>query len=407
MARPPKNAEGPSATQRMEMAFWDCLKEMPYSDIVVRDIVDRAKVNRNSYYYHYESMWDLAQASVLHAKFTDLARLLMSQKTFNPDNPVREFSEEAQKGFEMLQILSSENGNQRLLENAKTVITEEWLAMFGCENVLISKRTESEIDFVFGGITAMLASPNLNTLESLVTCIASSEILLETLKTMRQIIRACEPEKIQKAVASLHPTHEAKNEQVPSENHENEENSEAEEGHEKDAVESLVERIIEEELKSEQLREEEESSEEESAQDPTIAEETQQQTEDKNETVSAQDIGTEPQSEDRFASEESIDIVSADDEAQEASASDGYGQEPVEEPASKTAVVSEIEIERTVEVTRIEEIIVEETTELEARTQVSEQEIEPVQQEETVQAAIDEPAEEDEEESQLSLDFIF
>ena len=63
MARPPKNAEGPSATERMESAFWDCMGEMPFSEITVRDIVGRAKVNRNSYYYHYDSMWDLAHAS--------------------------------------------------------------------------------------------------------------------------------------------------------------------------------------------------------------------------------------------------------------------------------------------------------------------------------------------------------
>lgn len=53
----------------MELAFWDCMKEMPFSEITVRDIVSRAKVNRNSYYYHYDSMWDLAQASVEHAGF--------------------------------------------------------------------------------------------------------------------------------------------------------------------------------------------------------------------------------------------------------------------------------------------------------------------------------------------------
>lgn len=77
MARPPKNAEGPSATERMELAFWDCMKEMPFSEITVRDIVSRAKVNRNSYYYHYDSMWDLAQASVEHADFAAVARVLL------------------------------------------------------------------------------------------------------------------------------------------------------------------------------------------------------------------------------------------------------------------------------------------------------------------------------------------
>lgn len=409
MARPPKNAEGPSATQRMELAFWDCMKEMPYSDIVVRDIVDRAKVNRNSYYYHYDSMWDLAQASVKHAKFTDLARLLMSQKTFNPESPAREFSEEAEHGFEMLQILSSENGNQRLLESAKVIITEEWLAMFGCENVLISKRTETEIDFVFGGITAMLAGPNISNLEGLVDCIASSELLLETIKTMRQIIRACEPEKIEKAVAALHRTHEI---EAEKEEEALQDSAKVSEGNGEissssvndnpEDVESLVDRIIKEELNSEQLREEESGSEAISIQEPVNTEETQQETEAENEAVSTQILDRESNYESVLSSEENIDFVSADDEAQEAAARAEYRQEPVETTYVESVSVTEIVIEETIEEVSVQEDVVDETDDFEAEARSIVEEIEQATQSESAQTRDDEH-----EEDQLSLDFLF
>lgn len=410
MARPPKNAEGPSATERMEMAFWDCLKEMPYSDIVVRDIVNRAKVNRNSYYYHYDSMWDLAQASVSHARFTDFARLIMSQKTFSPKGPIREYSDEARRGFESLRLLSSEHGNQRLLETAKESITDEWLAMFGCENVLVSKRTETELDFLCGGITALLARPNLKTLDNLIACIANSEMLLETIKMMRQIIRACEPEKISKAIGSLHPTHEIEEEETePADNFEAVGAGENPQSEIKEDAESIVERIIEEEMKSEEQWEETLPSDSGS----TNEIETQQETEGYDETVSTQNLDGEQEHEDDLPSEESIDDVSPDDASQEIAASAELGQEPVTEAVAEAFVVTEIEVERTIETTRIEEIVIEETATL--QTEVQTERIEPaedaetgsVQEESEMPGISDEDADGADDEPQLTLDIFF
>lgn len=140
MARPPKNAEGPSATERMELAFWDCMKEMPFSEITVRDIVSRANVNRNSYYYHYDSMWDLAQASVEHADFAAVARVLLEGFVADEATDADGIAAQAQKGFDHLRVLASENGNQRLLEDAKHSVVNEWLALFELREDQASER---------------------------------------------------------------------------------------------------------------------------------------------------------------------------------------------------------------------------------------------------------------------------
>lgn len=140
MARPPKNAEGPSATERMELAFWDCMKEMPFSEITVRDIVSRANVNRNSYYYHYDSMWDLAQASVEHADFAAVARVLLEGFVADEATDADGIAAQAQKGFDHLRVLASENGNQRLLEDAKRSVVNEWLALFELREDQASER---------------------------------------------------------------------------------------------------------------------------------------------------------------------------------------------------------------------------------------------------------------------------
>lgn len=186
MARPSKNAEGPSATERMEMAFWECMKIMPFSEITVRDIVERAKVNRNSYYYHYESMWDLAQASVQHARLAELAHVLLGEDA----QPVEEGAEpisqtQLDAAYDHLRILASENGSQRLLDDAKRVVSSEWMAMYKLDPESSSSDIRLAVDFTFGGITALLAGADFANLSRYSKTIEESDLLLDTFDLLR------------------------------------------------------------------------------------------------------------------------------------------------------------------------------------------------------------------------------
>ncbi|WEV73817.1 TetR/AcrR family transcriptional regulator [Bifidobacterium sp. ESL0798] len=51
----------------MENAFWKLLEERDYPKITVTDIVNMAGVNRNSFYYHYCKLNNLAETAVQHA----------------------------------------------------------------------------------------------------------------------------------------------------------------------------------------------------------------------------------------------------------------------------------------------------------------------------------------------------
>ncbi|ACV22877.1 DNA-binding transcriptional repressor FabR [Slackia heliotrinireducens] len=66
MPRPRKDDPQSAATSRIEAAFWRLLEEVGYSEITVRRISQAAGINRNSFYYHYESMEDLARKAFLN-----------------------------------------------------------------------------------------------------------------------------------------------------------------------------------------------------------------------------------------------------------------------------------------------------------------------------------------------------
>lgn len=44
--------------------FWQLLEEMPYSKITVKEIVDRCHVNRNTFYYHFQDIPAMAEATM-------------------------------------------------------------------------------------------------------------------------------------------------------------------------------------------------------------------------------------------------------------------------------------------------------------------------------------------------------
>ena len=50
--------------QALSDAFWQLLEEMPYSKITVKEIVDRCQVNRNTFYYHFQDIPALAEATM-------------------------------------------------------------------------------------------------------------------------------------------------------------------------------------------------------------------------------------------------------------------------------------------------------------------------------------------------------
>ena len=50
--------------QEISEAFWQLLEEMPYSKITVKEIADRCQLNRNTFYYHFQDIPALAEATM-------------------------------------------------------------------------------------------------------------------------------------------------------------------------------------------------------------------------------------------------------------------------------------------------------------------------------------------------------
>lgn len=161
MARPKKTQEGPSAVERMEQAFWDLLEEKPYSKITVGEVVKRAQVNRNAFYYHFDNLDELANYALENVIPYELYGQLFAVDQ-SDSTPIREFAqdEEMLNRTSKLRIAVGKHGSGELLAKTQKMAAEAVLQRNNLVEEDLTKEELLTIKFVMGGITAV-ANANL------------------------------------------------------------------------------------------------------------------------------------------------------------------------------------------------------------------------------------------------------
>ena len=77
MARPRKSDRDEMATVKIENAYWSLLETERYSDITVLRVSQEAGINRNSFYYHYKDINDLAYQAFMRNADNEVSRALI------------------------------------------------------------------------------------------------------------------------------------------------------------------------------------------------------------------------------------------------------------------------------------------------------------------------------------------
>ena len=84
MPRPRRDSEILPAKERLENAFWTLLADRPFGKITVTDVVREARVNRNSFYYHFSGLPELADSAIM----VEIERLPLPPVPDSHDDPL-------------------------------------------------------------------------------------------------------------------------------------------------------------------------------------------------------------------------------------------------------------------------------------------------------------------------------
>lgn len=161
MPRPRRDSEILPAKDRLENAFWELLSEREYNKITVTDIVRTADVNRNSFYYHFSGLPELADSAILHA-VEDAPMPGVPGRDFNPDTEWRKHvtallrDPEQRQRLDRLALLAGPHSSPELVSSLKEFGRLTMISVLGLDADSLDLKTDLMLDFTVGGMLAVL-----------------------------------------------------------------------------------------------------------------------------------------------------------------------------------------------------------------------------------------------------------
>lgn len=155
MPRPRITAPGLSAKERIEEAFWQLLEELPYGQISIKKLADRARVNHKTIYYYYENIDALAKhlfqetISTYFSETNPLTAVLSGQQEQYWETHLGSVGVKR-----ALLFIRSDS----LFLNAifKEYIQRNWLDSVGMTEWDLTEVERMELDFIFSGMMSIL-----------------------------------------------------------------------------------------------------------------------------------------------------------------------------------------------------------------------------------------------------------
>lgn len=158
MARPKLNSDDIPVRHRLELAFWELLKDHPAREITVNMIVSRADCARGSFYYHFEDIDCLIDNIIERSIPTDVPRVLYNwffvSRESTPDmlnDPV------LRERLDKLCFLVGPNSTLDITSKVKQGFISAWLKLFGVDEASISFEAKLLLDFMSNGVLGIIS----------------------------------------------------------------------------------------------------------------------------------------------------------------------------------------------------------------------------------------------------------
>lgn len=156
MGRPSKEMEGPQPLERMKAAFWELYEEVGLPSITASAIAARAGVNRNTFYYHYDSVEDMAAALLGESVPESFIHRFAEQMLLGQSAGVQQQElAEADASFRRLRTVL-QSCTPELRGKLKEYMMGRWLELLGVRPEELPPPQRVKLEFIWGGVTAVV-----------------------------------------------------------------------------------------------------------------------------------------------------------------------------------------------------------------------------------------------------------
>ena len=157
MTRPCYRQGENTARDRLEEAFWNALAEGHYEKMSVIGLCRAANVNKNTFYYHFGNIDDLAESaatSLLTSAFLDaVAQAVQGSITIPESYSVRDFS----RALDRLGLMAANEGSPRLRQMLRDAVGQAWTEVFAIDMEALDLKELASFEFVRDGFLGVLA----------------------------------------------------------------------------------------------------------------------------------------------------------------------------------------------------------------------------------------------------------
>lgn len=188
MSRPPKTERDKMATVKIEKAFWSLLETEKYTDITVLRISQEAGINRNSFYYHYKDIDDLAYKAFMNNADNEISKTLISAllSAFQEDNKMPIIDMSILPHSKRVMICARSDSaylNHLVSDLLKTV----WFESMSIKEEDLTEDEKLQIHFISAGFVAVLGSQEIKNNPLYMATLSQTEIGKAIIKTMKNI----------------------------------------------------------------------------------------------------------------------------------------------------------------------------------------------------------------------------
>lgn len=161
MPRPRRDSEILPAKDRLEESFWELLANRDFQKITVTDVVREANVNRNSFYYHFSGLPELADAAILR-EIQNLPTALTPPQKIEPKTAWREYCSsilldpEQRQRVERLSLLMGPHSSPELQESLQDFCRMALMSVLDIDAAHVDIKTALMVDFTVGGLLSVL-----------------------------------------------------------------------------------------------------------------------------------------------------------------------------------------------------------------------------------------------------------
>lgn len=160
----PRKEEGEKAVDLLECTFFQQLANTPFEKLTVSSIAKAAGVNRNSFYYHYTDINDLALSAVNNLLLSDIPRLVASG--IGPGSKELDIvlrGAVQQGNYRKMMTIIGPNSTAELRGILKHSISELWLRAFGLEPKDLNAEEAATVSFTIAGALELASAQKMST----------------------------------------------------------------------------------------------------------------------------------------------------------------------------------------------------------------------------------------------------